>query len=101
MDGPWKLSAFNPDGHITFVPNKSYSGPVKPKLAAFEEVPFTTDTAEYDVLQSLQLQPEDRLGYIPRGTSRPNRPGEAAGGNPLASRATTFLRCMRGGSATT
>src|SRR6202046_522189 len=26
-DGPWKLSAFNADGHITFVPNKSYSGP--------------------------------------------------------------------------
>ena len=25
---------------MTFVPNKSYSGPVKPKLAAFEEVPF-------------------------------------------------------------
>jgi len=35
VDGPWKLSAFNADGHITFVPNKSYSGPVKPKLAAF------------------------------------------------------------------
>jgi hypothetical protein len=24
----------------------------KPKLAAFEEVPFTTDSAEYDVLRS-------------------------------------------------
>src|SRR5215469_7790753 len=23
VDGPWKLSAFNADGHITFVPNKS------------------------------------------------------------------------------
>ena len=27
VDGPWKLSAFNADGHVTFVPNKSYSGP--------------------------------------------------------------------------
>jgi peptide/nickel transport system substrate-binding protein len=27
VDGPWKLSAFNADGHMTFVPNKSYSGP--------------------------------------------------------------------------
>ena len=52
VDGPWKLSAFNADGHMTFVPNKSYSGPIKPKLAAFQEVPFTTDAAEYDVLQS-------------------------------------------------
>ena len=34
VDGPWRLSAFNADGHVTLVPNKSYSGPVKPKLAA-------------------------------------------------------------------
>jgi peptide/nickel transport system substrate-binding protein len=52
VDGPWHLSAFSSDGHMTFVPNKKYSGPVKPKLAAFEEVPFTTDSAEYDVMQS-------------------------------------------------
>ena len=35
VDGPWKLSTFNSDGHITFVPNKSYSGPVKPTLSRF------------------------------------------------------------------
>src|SRR5215831_10545671 len=52
VDGPWRLSAFSSDGHITFVPNKSYSGPVKPRLSAFQEVPFTTDSAEYDVLRS-------------------------------------------------
>src|SRR5260370_708939 len=40
VDGPWKLSAFSADGHLTFVPNKSYSGPMKPKLAAFQEMPF-------------------------------------------------------------
>ena len=26
VDGPWKLSSFNSDGHVTMVPNKAYSG---------------------------------------------------------------------------
>ena len=73
MDGPWKLSAFNADGHITFVPNKSYSGPVKPKLAAFKEVPFTTDAAEYNVLQSPNSSTKIDVGYLPAA----GRPGQA------------------------
>ena len=72
VDGPWKLSAFNADGHMTFVPNKSYSGPIKPKLAAFQEVPFTTDAAEYDVMQSPNSSTKIDYGYLPRG-----RPGQA------------------------
>jgi peptide/nickel transport system substrate-binding protein len=84
VDGPWKLSAFNADGHITFVPNKSYSGPVKPKLAAFEEVPFTTDTTEYDVLQSPNSSTKIDVGYLP-AEDAPSRPaGRTAGANPLA-----------------
>src|SRR5579875_191341 len=65
VDGPWKLSSFNSDGHVTFVPNKSYSGPVKPRLAAFKEVPFTTDTSEYSVLQSPSSSSKLDVGYIP------------------------------------
>ena len=34
------------------MPNKSYSGPVKPTLSEFKEVPFTTEAAEYNVLRS-------------------------------------------------
>src|SRR5215472_6015436 len=52
VDGPWRLSQFTADGHNIFVPNKAYTGPVKPKLAEFQEVPFTTDAAEYNVLRS-------------------------------------------------
>jgi len=84
VDGPWKLSAFNADGHITFVPNKSYSGPVKPKLDAFEEVPFTTDSTEYNVLQSPNPSTKIDVGYLP-AEDAPARPaGRAAGANPLA-----------------
>jgi peptide/nickel transport system substrate-binding protein len=83
VDGPWKLSAFNADGHITFVPNKSYSGPVKPKLAAFSEVPFTTDTAEYDVLRSPNPSTRIDVGYLPEQDA-PVKPATAAvGANPV------------------
>jgi peptide/nickel transport system substrate-binding protein len=83
VDGPWKLSAFNEDGHITFVPNKSYSGPVKPKLAAFEEVPFTTDSSEYDVLRSPSSGTKIDVGYLPQQNA-PAKPANATvGSNPV------------------
>jgi peptide/nickel transport system substrate-binding protein len=84
VDGPWKLSAFNADGHITFVPNKSYSGPVKPRLAAFQEVPFTTDSAEYDVLRSPSASTKIDVGYLPQQDA-PSKPTNAAvGSNPVS-----------------
>ena len=83
VDGPWKLSAFNADGHVTFVSNKSYSGPVKPRLAAFQEVPFTTDTAEYDVLRSPNASTKIDVGYLPEQDAPPKPAGAAAGANPV------------------
>jgi peptide/nickel transport system substrate-binding protein len=90
VDGPWKLSAFNSDGHVTFVPNKSYSGPVKPKLAAFQEVPFTTDAAEYDVLQAPNSSSKIDVGYIPPADLPAKPPGAAVGTNPLAAKGYTL-----------
>jgi peptide/nickel transport system substrate-binding protein len=86
VDGPWRLSAFNADGHLTFVPNMSYSGPVKPKLAAFEEVPFTTDAAEYDVLQSPSASTKIDVGYLPEQDAPAKPAGAVAGANPLAAK---------------
>jgi peptide/nickel transport system substrate-binding protein len=84
VDGPWKLSAFNADGHITFVPNKSYSGPVKPKLAAFQEVPFTTDAAQYNVLRSSGAGGQKiDVGYLPQQDAPQVPAGQAVGTNPL------------------
>jgi peptide/nickel transport system substrate-binding protein len=83
VDGPWKLSAFNADGHVSFVPNKHYSGPVKPKLAVFEEVPFTTDAAEYDVLRSPSSSTKVDVGYLPEQDA-PAKPADATvGSNPV------------------
>jgi peptide/nickel transport system substrate-binding protein len=83
VDGPWKLSAFNADGHVTFVPNKSYSGPVKPRLAAFQEVPFTTDNAEYDVLRSPNPSTKIDVGYLPEQDAPPKPARAAVGANPV------------------
>ena len=85
VDGPWHLTAFNADGHLTMQPNKSYSGPDKPTLANFEEAPFTDNAAEYNQLRagSTATNAID-FGYLPyedvtSSTSNPNTPGS----NPL------------------
>jgi peptide/nickel transport system substrate-binding protein len=83
VDGPWKLTAFSSDGHVTMVPNPSYSGPDKPKLSEFQELPFTTDAAEYDVLRSPSSSSKIDVGYIP-SEDLPAKPANAAvGANPL------------------
>jgi peptide/nickel transport system substrate-binding protein len=85
VDGPWRLSSFNSDGNSTFVPNKAYSGPVKAKLAQFQEVPFTTDSAEYNVLQAGSHGGGQSIdvGYMPT-TDAPTKPANAiVGANPV------------------
>jgi len=62
VDGPWVLQAFSPaTGATTFVPNSKYTGPGKPTIARFEQVPFTSSTAEFDALRGGQLD----YGYLP------------------------------------
>jgi peptide/nickel transport system substrate-binding protein len=63
IDGPWKLSEFNAStGRSVFVPNPSYSGPVKPKLKEFIEEPFTSDSSEFGVLKAADTL---SVGYLP------------------------------------
>jgi peptide/nickel transport system substrate-binding protein len=52
VDGPWKLAGLTNDGMATFVPNRRYSGPDKPHLARFVELPFTSAAAEFSVLKA-------------------------------------------------
>jgi len=61
VDGPFKLTAFNPSTDAnTMVPNPAYSG-TKPSISKFQEVAFTSDDAEYTALRSGQLT----VGLIP------------------------------------
>jgi peptide/nickel transport system substrate-binding protein len=61
VDGPFKLTNLTSSGFVKFVPNKSYTGANKPTLSAFEEEPYTTDSAEFDALRSGSLT----IGYVP------------------------------------
>ena len=61
VDGPFKLSAFSTDGHVTMVPNPTYSGSPKPTLSAVKFVPFTSDSAEYTALKTGSVN----VGNIP------------------------------------
>lgn len=64
VDGPWRLkptTGFQVTGQVTMIPNKKYSGPNKPKVSEFEELPFTSASAEYDALRSGTVD----YGYVP------------------------------------
>jgi len=61
VDGPWHLTNFDASGDVTMVPNPSYSGPVKPTIAVFKEVPFTSDSSEFNSLVAGNLD----YGYLP------------------------------------
>jgi peptide/nickel transport system substrate-binding protein len=61
VDGPFKLTHFDTAGNVTMVPNKKYSGPVKPKLSKFVELPFTSDQAEFNALAAGKLD----VGVLP------------------------------------
>jgi peptide/nickel transport system substrate-binding protein len=82
VDGPWKLQSFSADGHSIFSPNPRYSGPVKPSLSGFREVPFTTEAAEYNVLRA--GDGELSVGYLPT-TYSPDKPqGQDMSANPVS-----------------
>jgi len=51
VNGPWRLKFFDTRGRVKMVPNAMYSGPVKPTLTEFDEVPFTQDTTEFNLLK--------------------------------------------------
>jgi peptide/nickel transport system substrate-binding protein len=83
VDGPWKLTLFDSSGDAQFVPNKDYSGSPKPTLAKFVEVPYTTDTAEFnDLVSGNKID----YGYLPYQdvTASTNDPTTPAANNPRA-----------------
>ncbi len=62
VSGAWVIKAFQPTtSYVAFKPNARYSGSPKPKLKEFVEVPFTSDSAEFNALESGQLD----YGYVP------------------------------------
>ena len=63
VDGPWRLASFAPSGLAVFVPNRSYSGPDRPHLSRFVELPVASSTSELDLL----LAGTSSAGSVPGG----------------------------------
>lgn len=61
VNGPWRLTGYTTDGQVTMVPNTKYSGPVKPTLDKFVELPFTADSAEFNALAAGKVD----VGFLP------------------------------------
>ncbi|MGH3276840.1 MAG: ABC transporter substrate-binding protein, partial [Streptosporangiaceae bacterium] len=73
VDGAWKLVGYQSDGYAKFAYNTAYSGPAVGKLKFFVEEPFTTDTAELNVLRSGSTID---YGYVP--TQEASQSGQLA-----------------------
>ncbi len=61
VDGPWRLTHFDASGDVTMAANASYSGPVKPTIKTFQELPYTSDSAEFNALVGGKID----VGYLP------------------------------------
>ena len=68
VNGPWRLKSYTLDGVVTLVPNERYSGPAKPYLDEFRQVPIGSDEEQYRRLQSGPDGPDAiQVGYLPYG----------------------------------
>jgi peptide/nickel transport system substrate-binding protein len=80
VDGPWRLTHFDASGNVTMTANKTYSGATKPTITTFKEVPYTSDTAEFNALVAGNLD----VGYLPTAdvTAPTKNPLQAGPNNP-------------------
>ncbi len=81
VDGAWKIKQYTSNGFVALVPNTAYSGPDKPKIAKFEEEPFTSSTAEFNALLGGNLD----IGYVPLNDLAEKARVQGAGYRPVRS----------------
>jgi peptide/nickel transport system substrate-binding protein len=83
VDGPWKVKSLTPQGNLTLTYNNRYSGPAaKNHVNTFVELPFTTEQAEYNVLQDPTPDQTIDVGYLPTVDAPVPPAGANVGSNP-------------------
>jgi peptide/nickel transport system substrate-binding protein len=86
VDGPWKVKKFGTGptaGDVTLTFNNRYSGPVaKNHVTTFVETPYTTEQAEYNVLQDPTPGQTIDVGYLPTVDAPVPPAGANVGSNP-------------------
>jgi peptide/nickel transport system substrate-binding protein len=85
VSGPWRLKSYTTEGVVTFVPNDRYSGPDKPYLDEFRQVPTFSDEEQF---HRLQAGPDGegsvQVGYLPLSfATEPASELGVPGPNPL------------------
>jgi peptide/nickel transport system substrate-binding protein len=85
VSGPWRLRSYTLDGVVTFVPNEHYSGPHKPYIDEFRQVPTTSDEEQYALLTAGPDAPGGiGVGYLPLSfATEPTDDPTVGGANPL------------------
>ena len=85
VSGPWRLKSYTLDGVVTFVPNEHYSGPHKPYLDVFRQIPFQSDEEEFHRLREGPAGPGAvQVGYLPLSFAAGRTTDPTVGGaNPL------------------
>jgi peptide/nickel transport system substrate-binding protein len=83
VDGPWKLVSLNSQGKLVMTYNKKYGGPVAPHhITTFTELPYTSEQAEYNVLQDPTASQTIDVGYLPTVDAPTPPAGSLVGANP-------------------
>jgi len=83
VDGPWKLQSLNIQGKAVMTFNKQYGGPVTPgHITTFTELPYTSEQAEYNVLQDPTSNQAIDVGYLPTVDAPAPPAGALVGANP-------------------
>jgi peptide/nickel transport system substrate-binding protein len=90
VNGPWRLKSFTEEGVVTFVPNEHYSGPNKPHLDEFRQIPTQSDEQEYELLRAGPRGPDAiQVGFLPPSFGvHPSGDPTTGGPNPLGDRYT-------------
>ncbi|MGA5134107.1 ABC transporter substrate-binding protein [Streptomyces olivoreticuli] len=85
VSGPWRLKSYTAEGVVTFVPNESYSGPNRPYLDEFRQVPTFSDEEQYKMLQrGPRGKDAIQVGYLPLSfATKPTTSPDKGGPNPL------------------
>jgi peptide/nickel transport system substrate-binding protein len=84
VDGPWRVKSANSQGNVDMITNPSYSGhwPAH-HITAFDVVAFTSEQAEFNVLQDPQGSQKIDVGYLPTVDAPVPPPGSQVGPNPV------------------
>ncbi|TQM85443.1 peptide/nickel transport system substrate-binding protein [Saccharothrix saharensis] len=85
VSGPWRLKSYTLEGVVTFVPNEHYSGPNKPYLDEFRQVPTFSDEEQYEMLKAgPDAENGIQVGYLPLSFATEPAVDPVVGGpNPL------------------